>query len=102
MLHRECVTYCFDMDDRLIGFFTLAQEQGFPSLKHFYVHPDYRDGKVSRGMMRVVKKLTGGNRLIVHARKGSEWLKRIIEGYFGTAPYAETHDKFWYIVEVKR
>lgn len=100
--HKTFDTYCVEEKGEIIGFFTLREEWGIPSLQHFYVIPSRRDGKTSREMMRVIKRLTEGNRLIIHAVKGKEWLKKLIEGYFRASPYGETEDKYWYLVEVTK
>jgi hypothetical protein len=102
MQHGHFSTYCAEKNGEIVGFFTLRKEWGIPSLQHFYVVPSRRDGKVSREMMKAIKRMVCGNRIIVHAVKGKEWLKRLIEGYFRATPYGETNDKYWYLVEVKR
>lgn len=102
MQHGHFKTYCAEENGVIVGFFTLRKEWGIPSLQHFYVVPSHRDGKVSRQMMRAIRRQMGSSSLIVHVVKGKDWLKRLVEGYFRATPYGETSDKYWYLVEVKR
>jgi hypothetical protein len=102
MQHEAFPTFVAMEDDRIVGFFTLRIEHNFPSLQHFCVIPDRRDGRVSRAMMRAIKTLIGPSKLIVHVVQGKEWMKRLVEGYFGVKPYGELNGKYWYLVEVKR
>jgi hypothetical protein len=102
MCHKLYDTYCVEHDGELVGFFTMREEQGFPALQHFYVVPSHRKGIVSREMMRAIKEMVGGSKVIVHVERHRGWLRTLIENYFRTVPYGETLDKYWYLVEVKR
>jgi hypothetical protein len=99
MQHHTWATCCAEENGEVIGFFTIRHEWGIPSLQHFCVHPLHRNGKVSRAMMRRVKELVGGQ-MIVSIYKGADWIKKLVESYFRTKPYAEGNGKHWYLVEV--
>lgn len=102
MQYKTFPTCCVEEEEKLIGFFTIRHEWGFPSLQHFYVVPGKRDGKASRQMMQQVWRLIGNRQMIVHAVIEKEWIKRLIEGYFRKQPYGVANGKHWYLVEAKR
>ena len=86
-------TYIMTADNNILGFFTLKTEWGYPSLLHFCVDRKYRSPKVSRELLKELKRIIrdkGFTEMILHSKKS--YLDRCIQYYFKKKPYAVTND----------
>lgn len=102
MRHKHFETHVLE-NGEILGFFTIREERGVPSLQHFCIKKKYRSNKNARLLAKFFKAVVmrkGSLFAIVHAVRNKPCLKRLIEFYFKAKPYAETENKFWYLVKV--
>lgn|SRR5574343_85153 len=92
---------CENDNGKIIGFFTIGEEHGFPSIRHFCVSREYRSAVnariLAKEMVEVLKKIKP-MKILAHAKK--EYLQKIIEYYFKAKPYAVADDYNYYLIEV--
>lgn len=104
MRHRDFETHVLE-NGNIIGFFTIRREWNLPSLQHFCIKKKYR--AYGAKAIRLVKAFQsvvlsrGFSTAIIHADKSKPRLGKLIEHYFKNHKlYAETEDRFWYLVNI--
>ncbi len=80
---KTCETYILS-DNRIKGFFTFYNWQGYPILQHFYVDKKERHVKYARELIKEYLRIIKDRKYtIINAKEN--YLKRIIEYYFRNA-----------------
>lgn len=94
-------TYVIDAGE-ILGFFTITEKFGFPLLQHFCAAPNHRTPTLARALVqsfrRVVSGYYGSKKALVHAPKGRDYIKKMVEYYFKAKPYGESEANYWYMV----
>ena len=103
MAFGQYPTYILEDKDEPIGFITIKEEHGYPSLQHLCVRADRRmitPARLLIKMFRYIGRLWGGKKGIIHIKHDSARLKKLIEYYFKVKPYATENERYWYFVNL--
>ena len=102
MVFEQCLTYIMKDQGETIGFFSIRQEHGLPSLQHFCVNRAHRSAKNARLLVKAFEYIIremGFRKAILHGCQ--YYVKKLIEYYFKCKPYAFKGERAYYLVEVR-
>lgn len=88
---------------KVLGFFTLHEEHGMPSVRHFFVGKSHRTPDNARWLVKGMRGsviVKDHPQMIVHAVKDRPYIRKFVEYYFKVKPYAEDDKAWFYKVEV--
>ena len=96
-------TYVCHDDATIKGFFSITYHRDHPCLTHFCVAKDHRDARTVREMAKgfedIVRK-HGFSAFFAHATFERPDVKKAIEYYWKTKPYAEANNRHWYFIRL--
>jgi hypothetical protein len=95
-----CNTYVMRNEEKIMGFFHFIFEQNIPSLRHFFIKPEFRNLKNALCLINYyINLIKEFKYTIIIVNK--KYLKKLIEYKFKKKPYAEDREYFSYLVEAK-
>jgi hypothetical protein len=97
---KEYETHVMVKDNKPIGFFTICEEHGLPSLLHFCVARGHRSARYARQLIRHFCSIAGlrSKKAIVHAINKDYY--KMIKHYFKKDPYLFKNGLWLFFVEV--